>query len=166
MRARPCTRCSCGSVRVYPTEEEENEQGTKGMSGTEGRRQGGGRAPLPLALPLDTNSQGCPKRCRANLNVRVSLPRVRSFSSAPLLPRAGNEVERGHQFPRPRLVLQRDARFREKCQPLSRQIPGKDETTTLPARGASANCRISSEKFSGRGNEFFFNGAPTDSRRD
>lgn len=32
--------------------------------------KGGGRTPLPLALPLDTNSQGCPKRCRSDLTVR------------------------------------------------------------------------------------------------
>jgi len=116
------------------------------MSGTEGRRQGGGRAPLPLALPLDTNSQGCPKRCRANLNVRVSLSRVRSFSLPPLRPRAGNEVERGHQFPcPPRLVLRRDARFRERCQPLSHRIPGKDGAAVLPVRSVCEPPDILSE---------------------
>lgn len=108
-------------MRVYPTEEQENEQGAKGMLSTQGRRQGGRRAPLPLALPLDTNSQGCPKRCRANLNVRVSLSRVRA-RGLPASPRTGNEVERRHQFPRPRLTL-RDARFSRNVNHTFHQIP-------------------------------------------
>lgn len=58
--------------------------------------KGGGRTPLPLALPLDTNSQGCPKRCRSDLTERSNSRRKPSrkgninfrFCSRPQFPPA------------------------------------------------------------------------------
>ena len=65
------------------TEQEENEEEEDGdADGGGGHRGAEGTPPLPLALPLDTNSQGCPKRCRSHLAARLKAAFLATASDA------------------------------------------------------------------------------------
>ena len=81
------------------TEQEENEEEEDGdADGGGGHRGAEGTPPLPLALPLDTNSQGCPKRCRSHLAARLKAAFLatvkcsRRFSTGRCFPYARNAI--------------------------------------------------------------------------